>query len=142
MHFVRRWSKKTEISAGRFIGWLDVAASKFYDWRELHQPAIMPAGLNGDGGMFRELREKLAIQPAIVLHTNGLARLPFLVDRHEHRIFLVCVTSDKLFHIAAAPIDLRDEVALRSTTIDERMKSSPRSAGEILRWHNGRTGAF
>jgi hypothetical protein len=32
--FVRRWSEKAEITAGRFIGWLDVAASKFYDWRE------------------------------------------------------------------------------------------------------------
>jgi len=32
--FVRRWSEKTEISAGRFIEWLDIAASKFYDWRE------------------------------------------------------------------------------------------------------------
>src|SRR3954453_18776662 len=32
--FVRRWSDKTEIGAGRFIRWLDVAASKFYDWRE------------------------------------------------------------------------------------------------------------
>ena len=34
MDFVRRWSEKTEIGAGRFIGWLDIAASKFYDWRE------------------------------------------------------------------------------------------------------------
>ena len=32
--FVRRWSEKTEIGAGRFIVWLDIAASKFYDWRE------------------------------------------------------------------------------------------------------------
>jgi hypothetical protein len=32
--FVRRWSEKTEISAGRFILWLDITASKFYDWRE------------------------------------------------------------------------------------------------------------
>ena len=32
--FVRRWSEKTEIGAGRFVGWLDVTASKFYDWRE------------------------------------------------------------------------------------------------------------
>src|SRR5438552_19179496 len=31
---VRRWSEKTEIGAGRFIGWLDITASKFYDWRE------------------------------------------------------------------------------------------------------------
>ena len=34
MDFVRRWSEKTEIGAGRLIGWLYVAASKFYDWRE------------------------------------------------------------------------------------------------------------
>jgi len=31
--FVRRWSEKTEIGAGRFIGWLDIAANKFYAWR-------------------------------------------------------------------------------------------------------------
>ena len=32
--FVRRWSDKTEISVGRFLAWLGVAVSKFYDWRE------------------------------------------------------------------------------------------------------------
>ena len=32
--FVRRWSEKTEIGVGRFIRWLGVTASKFYDWRE------------------------------------------------------------------------------------------------------------
>ena len=34
MDFVRGWSEKTEIGAGRFIRWLDITASKFYDWRE------------------------------------------------------------------------------------------------------------
>jgi len=32
--FVRRWSEKTEIRVGRFIQWLGVTASKFYDWRQ------------------------------------------------------------------------------------------------------------
>jgi len=32
--FVRCWSEKTEIGAGRFNGWLDITAGKFYDWRE------------------------------------------------------------------------------------------------------------
>ena len=32
--FVRRWSAKTGIGAGRFIEWLSIQASKFYDWRE------------------------------------------------------------------------------------------------------------
>ena len=34
MDFVRRWSEETEISTGRFIVWLDITTSKFYDWRE------------------------------------------------------------------------------------------------------------
>ena len=32
--FVRCWSEKTEMGAGRFITWLEMTASKFYDWRE------------------------------------------------------------------------------------------------------------
>jgi putative transposase len=32
--FVRRWSERTEISAGHFIRWLKIAPSKFYSWRE------------------------------------------------------------------------------------------------------------
>lgn len=33
MDFVRRWSARTEIPADRFIGWLGIGTSKFYDWR-------------------------------------------------------------------------------------------------------------
>jgi len=32
--FVRRWSEESEISAGRFLSWLGIGASKFYDWRQ------------------------------------------------------------------------------------------------------------
>jgi putative transposase len=32
--FVRRWSEKSEIGVGRFIPWLGVTASKFYDWQQ------------------------------------------------------------------------------------------------------------
>jgi transposase InsO family protein len=32
MDFVNEWSEKTEIAAGRFIAWLGIAKSKFYDW--------------------------------------------------------------------------------------------------------------
>ena len=32
--FVRRWSEKTEISVSRFISWLGVTVSKFYNWRQ------------------------------------------------------------------------------------------------------------
>ena len=33
MDFVRRWSDSTEIGAGRFVHWLGVTTSKFYNWR-------------------------------------------------------------------------------------------------------------
>ena len=39
MDFVRRWSEKTEIGAGRFIERLDITASKFYDWRDRYGKA-------------------------------------------------------------------------------------------------------
>src|SRR5512135_2928613 len=31
--YVTRWSERTEIPVQRFVSWLGVAASKFYDWR-------------------------------------------------------------------------------------------------------------
>jgi hypothetical protein len=39
VNFVRRWSEKTEIGTGRFIEWLDITASKFYDWWERYGKA-------------------------------------------------------------------------------------------------------
>jgi putative transposase len=32
--YVRYWSEKTEIGTGRFIEWLGIASSKFYNWKE------------------------------------------------------------------------------------------------------------
>jgi transposase InsO family protein len=37
--FVRCWSEKTEIGAGRFVEWLGIRTSKFYDWRERYGKA-------------------------------------------------------------------------------------------------------
>jgi len=34
VNFVRRWSEEAEISVGRFIAWLGVTVSKFYNWRQ------------------------------------------------------------------------------------------------------------
>jgi putative transposase len=36
MDFVNRWSEKTGIGVGCFIGWLGIGRSKFYDWRARH----------------------------------------------------------------------------------------------------------
>ena len=34
MDFVRRWSEKTEIGVGKFITWLGIRSSKFYQWQQ------------------------------------------------------------------------------------------------------------
>jgi hypothetical protein len=47
--------------------------------------------------------QKLAVKLTIVCHPERLAGLSFLIHRDEHGKLLVCITSDKLFHIAAAP---------------------------------------
>jgi putative transposase len=31
--FVNRWAEKTELPASRFVGWLGISSSKFYDWK-------------------------------------------------------------------------------------------------------------
>ncbi len=32
--FVNRWAEKVELPAGRFVGWLGISSSKFYDWKQ------------------------------------------------------------------------------------------------------------
>jgi hypothetical protein len=39
--FIRRWSEKTGIGAGRFLEWLSIRASKFYDWRGYRGPGFL-----------------------------------------------------------------------------------------------------
>ena len=31
--FIHRWSARTELPSGRFVSWLGIGASKFYDWK-------------------------------------------------------------------------------------------------------------
>jgi hypothetical protein len=38
-----------------------------------------------------------------VCHPERLAGLSFLIHRDEHRKFVVCITSDKLFHMLQPP---------------------------------------
>jgi hypothetical protein len=75
--FVRRWSEKTEIGAGCFIVWLDITASKFYDWRErrkgeraqrLGSPLFLAGGL-GEAGRHRvSLEEPAGRLPPAEVH--------------------------------------------------------------------------
>ena len=78
MDFVRRWSEKTEIGAGRFNAWLDIAASKLYDWRERYYEVKLGAlqffGAVGFGMPFWDGLEALAVTlPAILWLARAFA---------------------------------------------------------------------
>src|SRR5512143_2712007 len=64
----------------------------------IYQPTVATAGFHRDRRMRRKSRQKLAIELAIVSHTQRLAGLTFLIHRYKHGKLLVCVTSDKMFH--------------------------------------------
>ena len=34
MDFIRGWGDKTEIGVNRFLVWIDLGSSKFYDWKQ------------------------------------------------------------------------------------------------------------
>jgi hypothetical protein len=91
--FVRKWSEKTEVAICRFIEWLKIAASKFYDWRNRYGKVNEHnAWIPRDHWL--EDWEKQAI---IDFHhenpLEGYRRLTFIVTRrdnlllHSHDIF-------------------------------------------------------
>jgi hypothetical protein len=66
----------------------------------------MAAGLQRDHGVSRECIEELPIVLAAMVYPDRLSGHAMFIHGNEHRVFLVCVASDKLLHIAAAPFPL------------------------------------
>ena len=56
------------------------------------------------GVCLRSMRQKLAVNLPIVGSPQCFAGLPFFIHRDEHGKLFVSVASDKLFHLAAAPL--------------------------------------
>jgi putative transposase len=79
MDFVNGWSEKTEIPLCRFIGWLGIAKSKFYDWHARY------GKVNEHNGkiprdFWLEDREKQAIIDYYLEHPDeGYRRLTFMM---------------------------------------------------------------
>ena len=76
--------RRPEIGAGRFIGWLGVTASKFYDWRErygrveraqrLGSPGFLAGGLGEAGHHRLPSEESAGGLPAADVHDAGRRR--------------------------------------------------------------------
>lgn len=77
--FVRCWSEKTEIGAGRFIGWLGVTASKFYSWRERYGRVNEHNGWIPRDFWLEEWEKKAIVDFNLKNPLEGYRRLTFMM---------------------------------------------------------------
>lgn len=77
--FVRCWSEKTEIGAGRFINWLGVAASKFYSWRKRYGLVNEHNGWVPRDFWLEEWEKKAIIEFHLKNPLEGYRRLTFMM---------------------------------------------------------------
>jgi transposase InsO family protein len=77
--FVRCWSEKTEIGAGRFIVWLGVAASKFYSWRERYGRVNEHNGWIPRDFWLEEWEKKAIVDFHLKNPLEGYRRLTFMM---------------------------------------------------------------
>jgi len=77
--FVQRWSDRTEIGAGRFIEWLGVRASKFYDWRERYGKANEHNGWVPRDFWLEEWEKKEIVNFHLKNPLEGYRRLTFMM---------------------------------------------------------------
>jgi putative transposase len=81
--FVRRWSEKTEISVGRFIAWLGVTASKFYDWRQRYGQANEHNGWVPRDFWLEPWEKEAIIDFHLKNPLEGYRRLTFMMLDHD-----------------------------------------------------------
>jgi transposase InsO family protein len=77
--FVRRWSEKTEIGVGRFIGWLGITASKFYNWRERYGKVNEHNGWIPRDFWLEEWEKKAIVNFHLKNPLEGYRRLTFMM---------------------------------------------------------------
>ena len=119
--FVRRWSDKTEIHAGRFIQWLGIAPSKFYSWRRRY------GSLNEHNGwvprdFWLEECEKQAILDFYRQHPlEGYRRLTFMMLDAD----IVAVSPSSVWRVLSRAGLLRkwnDKTSLKGTGFQQPLE--------------------
>jgi putative transposase len=68
-----------EIGAGRFIGWLDITASKFYDWRERYGKVNEHNGWVPRGFWLEDWEKRAIIGFHLKNPLEGYRRLTFMM---------------------------------------------------------------
>jgi hypothetical protein len=83
--FVRRWSEKTEISAGRFIQWLGISGSKFYGWRDRYGRVNEHNGWIPRDFWLEDWEKQAIIAFHLKNPLEGYRRLAFMMLDADHR---------------------------------------------------------
>jgi transposase InsO family protein len=77
--FVRRWSARAEISRHRFIGWLGVSTSKFYNWQERYGKANEHNGWIPRDFWLEDWEKRAIIDFHLQYPLEGYRRLTFMM---------------------------------------------------------------
>lgn len=77
--FVRCWSDKTEIGTGRFVEWLGVGSSKFYNWRQRYGKANEHNGWIPRDHWLDDWEKKAIIDFHLKNPLEGYRRLTFMM---------------------------------------------------------------
>src|SRR5262249_18289214 len=74
----------------------------------IHDPVPVPDCLHRDGATGGQPSQKCPIRFSIMIHSHCGFRLSCFVHSDKQRIFLFCITTDKISHAATPPMVLYD----------------------------------
>jgi transposase InsO family protein len=77
--FVRRWADKTELPIERFLGWLQLPAGKFYDWRKRYGKRNQHNGQVPRDFWLRDWEKKAILDFQTLYPTEGYRRLTYMM---------------------------------------------------------------
>ena len=125
--YVRRWSEKTEIGVGRFIPWLGIRPSKFYDWRERYGKVNEHNGWIPRDFWLQDWEKQAIINFHLKNPLEGYRRLTFMMLERRHR------RSEPLQRVARITAS-GAAVEMERTTVQEK---APASSSRYSRINTG-----
>ena len=120
--FVRRWSEATGIGAGRFIEWLAMGVSKFYDWRDRYGLVNEHNGWVPRDFWLEQWEKKAIIDFHLNNPLEGYRRLTFMMLDQD----IVAVSSSSVWRVLGQAGLLRkwkNKPSKKGTGFDQPLKA-------------------
>jgi putative transposase len=101
--FIKRWAKRTGIAVTRFIGWLGIAASKYFDWQSRYGKANEHNALIPRDFWLEEWEKQAIIDFYLKHPLEGYRRLTFMMLDQD----VVAVSPSSVYRVLSAADLLR-----------------------------------